>query len=123
MRLRGTVIGALNLFHAGAGEMHQADIDAAQALADIATIAILQQRARPEAQVVDQLRQHALNSRIVIEQAKGVVAERAGLDMGQAFTALRNHARNHNLRLVVLAEDVIGGHLAPSALDLSLIHI
>ena len=117
MRLRGTVIGALNLFHAGAGEMHQADIDAAQALADIATIAILQQRATLDAQVVDQLRQHALNSRIVIEQAKGVVAERAGLDMGQAFTALRNHARNHNLRLVVLAEDVIGGHLAPSALD------
>ena len=117
MRLGGTVIGALNLFHAEVGEMHQADIDAAQALADIATIAILQQRARPEAQVVDQLRQHALNSRIVIEQAKGVVAERAGLDMEQAFMALRNHARNHSLRLVVLAEDVIGGHLAPSALD------
>jgi GAF domain-containing protein len=117
MRLRGTVIGALNLFHTEVGEMHEADIDAAQALADIATIAILQQRATLEAQVVNQLRQHALNSRIVIEQAKGMVAEREGLDMEQAFTALRNHARNHNLRLVVLAEDVIGGHLAPSALD------
>jgi len=112
MRLRGTVIGALNLFHTEVGEMHEADIDAAQALADIATIAILQQRATLEAQVVNQLRQHALNGRVVIEQAKGVVAERAGLDMEQAFTALRNHARNHNLRLVVLAEDVIGGSLA-----------
>jgi transcriptional regulator with GAF, ATPase, and Fis domain len=117
MRLRGTVIGALNLFHAEAGEIREADIDAAQALADIATIAILQQRAWPEAQAVNQLRQHALNSRVVIEQAKGMVAERAGLDMGQAFMALRNHARNHKLRLVVIAEDVIGGHLAPSALD------
>jgi GAF domain-containing protein len=119
MRLRGSVIGALNLFHAEAGEMHEADIGGAQALADIATIAILQQRAALEAQVVNELRQHALNSRIVIEQAKGVVAERAGLDMEQAFMALRNHARNHSLRLVVLAEDVIGGHLAPAALDRS----
>jgi hypothetical protein len=117
MRLRGSVIGALNLFHDEAGEMHDADIGAAQALADIATIAILQQRPTLEAQVVTQLRQHALNSRVVIEQAKGFVAERAGLDMELAFMALRNHAHNHNLRLVVLAEDVIGGHLAPSALD------
>ena len=117
MRLRGTVIGALNLFHAEAGEMHAADIDAAQALADIATIAILQQRAALERQVVAQLRQHALNSRVVIEQAKGVVAERAGLDMEQAFAAFRDHAHDHKLRLVVLAEDVIGGRLAPSALD------
>jgi GAF domain-containing protein len=116
MRLRGSVIGALNLFHAETGEMRSADIDAAQALADVATIAILQHRATLEGQVVNQLRQHALNSRIVIEQAKGVVAEREGLDMEQAFTALRNHARNHNLRLVVLAEDVIGGFLAASAL-------
>ena len=116
MRLRGSVIGALNLFRAEAGEMCEADVDAAQALADVATIAILQHRASLEAQVVNQLRQHALNSRIVIEQAKGVVAEREGLDMGQAFMALRNHARNHNLRLVVLAEDVIGGSLAGSVL-------
>ena len=70
------MIGALNLFHAEAGERHETDIDAAQALADIATIAILQHRATLKAQVVNQLRQHALNSRIVIEQAKGVVAER-----------------------------------------------
>jgi len=116
MRLRGTVIGALNLFRAETGEMRGTDLDAAQALADIATIAILQHRATLEAQFVNQLRQHALNSRIVIEQAKGMVAEREGLDMEHAFTALRNHARNHNLRLVVLAEDVIGGFLPASAL-------
>jgi GAF domain-containing protein len=117
MRLRGTVIGALNLFHLEPGEMDGADVEAAQALADVATIAILQHPAALEAQAVNQQRQHALNSRVIIEQAKGMVAEREGLDMDQAFTALRNHARNHNLRLVVLAEAVIGGSLAASALD------
>jgi AmiR/NasT family two-component response regulator len=96
--------------------MTSADVDAAQALADVATIAILQHRATLEAQVVNQQLQHALNSRIVLEQAKGMVAERAGLDMEQAFTALRTYARNHNLRLVDVAEAVIGGALAPSAL-------
>jgi GAF domain-containing protein len=117
MRLRGTVIGALNLFHVEAGEMQSADVEAAQALADVATIAILQHRATLEAQVVNQQLQNALNSRIVIEQAKGMVAERESLSMEQAFSALRNHARNHNLRLVDVAEAVIVGSLAASALD------
>ena len=116
MRLRGKVIGALNLFHVEAGAMQQADIEAAQALADVATIAILQHRATLEAQVLGQQLQHALNSRIVIEQAKGMVAERASLDMEQSFSALRRYARDHNLRLVDVAEAVIGGSLAPSAL-------
>jgi AmiR/NasT family two-component response regulator len=96
--------------------MTKADVDAAQALADVATIAILQHRATLEAQVVNQQLENALNSRIVIEQAKGMVAERAGLDMEQSFMALRQYARNHNLRLVEVAESVIGGSLAPSAL-------
>jgi GAF domain-containing protein len=117
MRLRGTVLGALNLFHVEPGEMREVDVGAAQALADVATIAILQHRATLEAQVVNQQLQHALNSRIVIEQAKGMVAEEEGLNMEQAFSALRNHARNHNLRLVDVAEAVIGRSLAPSALD------
>jgi GAF domain-containing protein len=117
MRLRGTVIGALNLFRAEAGEMPRADLDSAQALADVATIAILQHRATLEAQVLNQQLQHALNSRIVIEQAKGMVAERAGLNMQLAFSALRTYARNHNLRLVDVAEAVIDGSLAPSTLD------
>jgi len=117
MRLRGSVIGALNLFHAEAGEMTSPDVEAAQALADVATIAILQHRATLEAQVVNEQLLHALNSRVVIEQAKGMVAERAGLDMEQAFTALRTYARSHNMRLVDVAEAVIGGALAPTALD------
>ncbi len=117
MRLRGTVIGALNLFHVEPGEMRPADVEAAQALADVATIAILQHRATLEAQVVNEQLQQALNSRIVIEQAKGMVAERAGLDMEQAFLLLRHHARNRNLRLVDVARAVIDGSLSASALD------
>jgi GAF domain-containing protein len=117
LHLRGTVLGALNLFHAEAGEMQGADIEAAQALADVATIAVLQHRATLEAQVVNQQLQNALNSRVVIEQAKGMVAERQNLNMEQAFSALRNHARNHNLRLADVAQAVISGSLAASALD------
>jgi GAF domain-containing protein len=116
MRLRGNVIGALNLFRFDVGEMPSADVEGAQALADVATIAILQHQASLEAQVLNQQLQHALNSRIVIEQAKGMVAQRAGLNMEQAFTALRSHARNNNMRLADVAEAVIGGALAPSAL-------
>jgi len=116
MRLRGTVIGALNLFLVEPGDMQEADVEAAQALADVATIAILQHRAALEAQVLNQQLQHALNSRVIIEQAKGVVAERQRLNMEQAFSALRAYARDHNLRLVAVAEAVIGGSLAPSAL-------
>jgi GAF domain-containing protein len=117
MRLRGSVIGALNLFHPEPGAMRSADIEAAQALADVATIAILQHRAALEAQVLNEQLNHALNTRIVIEQAKGMVAEREGLDMQQAFESLRSHARNHNLRLADVARDVIAGTLAPASLD------
>jgi GAF domain-containing protein len=117
MRLKGTVIGALNLFHAPAGDMRQVDLDAAQTLADMATIAVLQHRALSEAQVLNAHLQNALNTRVVIEQAKGMVAEREHLDMEQAFAALRHHARRHNLQLAVVAERVIDGSLAATALD------
>lgn len=117
MRLRGAVIGALNLFDFEAGEMAPADIEAAQALADVGTIGILAHRAALEAQVLNEELNHALNSRIVIEQAKGMVAEHSGLTMEQAFSILRNHARNHNCRLVDVSHDVIGGTLAIATLS------
>ena len=117
MRLRGTIIGALNLFRVGPGEVGPADIEVAQAFADAASIAILQHRAAHEAQVINEQLTHALNSRVVIEQAKGMVGERLGLSMDRSFTALRAHARNHNLRLADVAEAVISGTIAPSALD------
>jgi len=120
MRLRGTTLGALNLFHVEPGEMRQSDIDSAQALADVATIAILQHRAALEAQVLNEQLHHALNSRIVIEQAKGIIAERQHLNMEQAFSTLRTHARNHNRPLVEVAEAVIEGSISATDLDLSL---
>lgn len=109
MRLRGDVVGALNLFRADEGQMSDADVLAAQVLADVATIAVLQHRSVLDAQIVTDQLNHALNSRVVIEQAKGVVAERDGVDMAHAFFRLRSHAREHGLRLVDVARDVIDG--------------
>ena len=117
MRLRGNIIGALNLFHNEPTHLPDTDIEAAQALADVATIAILQHRAALEAQVLNEQLSQALNTRIVIEQAKGVVAERQSLDMEQAFSYLRTHARNHNRRLADVAREVIAGTLPAAALD------
>jgi GAF domain-containing protein len=117
MRLRGTVLGVLNLFHVEPSLMSRADLDAAQALADVATIALLQHRAVLEAQVLNEQLNDALNSRIVIEQAKGMLAERQGLEIEGAFKLLRNHARNHNELLADVARSVIDGSLGAAALD------
>jgi GAF domain-containing protein len=119
MRLRGSVIGALNLFRTEEGELQPTELEIAQALADVATIAILQHRAALEAQVLNEQLTHALNSRVVLEQAKGMVAERLNLDMERSFATLRGHARNHNLQLSVVAQAVIDGSLATSRLESS----
>ena len=117
MQLRGSVIGALNLFRSDRGAMTEEDVDIAQAFADVATIAILQHRVAREAQTLNEQLASALQSRIVIEQAKGMVAERLGLGVEQAFAVLRGHARNNNVRLSDLCEAIIAGGLAPAALD------
>ena len=109
MRLRGAVLGALNMFNVDTGQVRPADMAAAQALADVATIAIIQHRAAAEAKLLNEQLSGALNTRIVIEQAKGMIAQRHGVDMETAFTALRDHARAHNLRLADLARDVTDG--------------
>jgi hypothetical protein len=114
MRLRGGVIGALNLFRADEGALSDADVHAAQAHADVATIA---QRAAADTQLVNEQLHRVLNTRIVVEQAKGMVAEVAGVGLDQAFSALRYHARRHNLRLLDVAHDVIAGTLAAHSLD------
>jgi len=116
MRLRGQTVGALNLFRVATGSLGD-DVEAAQALADVATIAILQHRGAVNARELNDQLNHALNSRIVIEQAKGRVAEAANLDMDRSFERLRRHARRHNLRLADLAEDVVVGRVHPGALD------
>lgn len=106
MRLRDQVIGSLNLLRHQANALSPGDLLVAQALADVATIGILQQRAADESRLLTERLQHALNSRVVIEQAKGVISERSGRDMQDAFAALRSYARDHNLRLVEVAEAV-----------------
>ncbi|MET0325937.1 MAG: GAF and ANTAR domain-containing protein [Ilumatobacteraceae bacterium] len=117
MRLRRNVIGALNLFHTTAESLDAADVAAAQALADMATIALLQHAAVVSANTVNLQLTEALNSRILIEQAKGVVAEHQQVDMNEAFSRLRNHARNHNRRLADVAADIVDGTLPPGGLD------
>lgn len=116
MRLRGTNLGALNLFETEIRVMPDDDVRAAQALADMATIAILQYRAALEAKVLNDQLQAALTSRIVIEQAKGMLAERAGIHVTSAFERMRTHARSNNLHLAVVAQGVLDGDIPPSLL-------
>jgi transcriptional regulator with GAF, ATPase, and Fis domain len=107
MRLRDEVVGALNLFRAEPGPFDPAGTLIAQALADVATISLLQQRTTHRSTILNEQLQTALNSRILIEQAKGKLAERRGIDMEQAFTALRGYARSHNRRLSEVARAFI----------------
>ncbi|WP_406486949.1 ANTAR domain-containing protein [Streptomyces phaeochromogenes] len=109
MRLRDEVVGALNLFRATPGPFDPAATLIAQALADVATISLLQQRTTHRSTVLNEQLQTALNSRVLIEQAKGKLAERQNIDMEQAFTALRGYARSHNRRLVDVARAFING--------------
>ncbi|WP_405848630.1 GAF and ANTAR domain-containing protein [Streptomyces sp. NBC_01518] len=107
MRLRDETVGALNLFHAAAGPFDPAGTLIAQALADVATISLLQQRSSARSTVLNEQLQTALNSRILIEQAKGKLAERQNVDMEQAVTTLRSYARAHNRRLSDVARAFI----------------
>ncbi|MEU4499260.1 GAF and ANTAR domain-containing protein [Streptomyces sp. NPDC023998] len=109
MRLRDEVVGALNLFRTHPGPFDPVGTPIAQALADVATISLLQQRSTHRSTVLNEQLQTALNSRVLIEQAKGKLAERQGIDMEQAFTALRGYARAHNRRLSDLARAFIDG--------------
>ncbi len=107
MRLRDNTVGALNLFHTTPGSFDPADTLVAQALADVATISLLQQRSAHRSTVLNEQLQTALNSRVLIEQAKGKLAERQNIDMERAFTALRGYARSHNRRLSDVARAFI----------------
>jgi GAF domain-containing protein len=115
MRLRNDTIGALNLFRTHEGRMSESDVNAAQSLADVASIAILQYRIDIDLRALNDQLSYALNSRIVIEQAKGIVGERSGIDMAQAFTLLRSYARNNGRRLADVARQVIDGTLRPES--------
>lgn len=105
---RGETVGALALFR-DAGSAREAEVRLATAVADLAAVAILQARALRRAEALAGQLQHALDSRVVIEQAKGVLAERFGLDMGSAFTAIRGYSRSNNTKVSEVATAIVDG--------------
>lgn len=109
LRLKTTVIGALNLFGDHVGEMPEADLRIARALADAVSIAIIQNESIRESEVRAAQLQHALDSRVSIEQAKGMLAEKNKIDMDAAFRSLRSYARNNRRHLTAAALDVVSG--------------
>ena len=117
MRLRTNVIGALNLFSTTPEPLNSLDRQVAQALADIATIDILQERALTDGQVVTSQLEGALESRIAIEQAKGMVAEHNHVSVDDAFRLLRGYARKNKRLLRQTALDIIDGTLTTDTLD------
>ncbi|MGD0882219.1 MAG: GAF and ANTAR domain-containing protein [Acidimicrobiales bacterium] len=117
MHLRNQTIGALNMFRVGEGALEGDDILVAQALADVATIAIIQHQALDDAAALNAQLNEALNSRVVIEQAKGKISEFFGVDMDGSFRRLRAHARHHNLGLTEFARSIVDGAAPISGLD------
>ena len=115
LRLREVTRGALNLLSVTRTPMDEADVIVARAFADLATLSIVQHRASAEVLRLNKQLSAALTSRVVIEQAKGVIAERAGVDLAQAFARLRAYARNRNLRLTDVARAATDGTLDPAA--------
>lgn len=106
---RGELVGTLTLFRTERGELEKPDTRLAQAMADIATIGILRTRALRRQETLASQLQYALNSRVIIEQAKGVLAERLGLNMAAAFSQIRAYARSHNTRVSELALSIVDG--------------
>ena len=114
LRLRDQVLGALNLFGSKPGELNERDIRLAQALADVATIAMIQDRVASDRQAVNEQLQVALDTRVFLEQAKGVLSHSGdGLELPDAYAALRRYARDHRLKLADLARALVQRTLAP----------
>ncbi len=107
LRHRGTVIGALNLFSTSPGPIPAAEAELVQALADVATIGLLQERAIHHAEILSEQLQVALSSRISIEQAKGALAQMHGIGVDEAFDMLRKYARRGHHRLVDVAQALL----------------
>ncbi len=108
LRVRGKTIGAMNLFRTDTGELSEEDVAIGQALADVSTISILQERSIRESAIVNDQLQRALNSRILVEQAKGVISQVSNVTTNEAFERLRAYARSHRTSLTDTAEAVLG---------------
>jgi transcriptional regulator with GAF, ATPase, and Fis domain len=115
--VRANVLGSLTLLMSKSGSLGDADVVIAQALAHAATLTLLQNQAAEDAQRLTGQLQGALNSRITIEQAKGVISELAHVTTDEAFVRLRSFARNHNTKLTDLAGDVVRRTLDRDALE------
>lgn len=107
MRMRDAKLGTLGLFGTGVGDLNTDDVSLGQALADVASVALVQDRTSNDRAAINQQLQTALTSRVVLEQAKGVLAQLGDLPMQDAFAVLRRYARDHNLRLSDLAQAVV----------------
>ncbi|MFI9552747.1 GAF and ANTAR domain-containing protein [Nonomuraea endophytica] len=107
LRLRDQALGVMNLFSRTAGTLPDDAAAVAQALADVATIGITHERTLRQHQLVTEQLQYALNNRVTIEQATGMLSERAQISLSEAFARMRTHARNTNQRLAVVAAQVI----------------
>ena len=107
LRLRQSTVGALNLFNYDAGRLEPDEVDVVQALADVATIGLLQERALRRAEVLSEQLQSALDSRVVIEQAKGAVAQLHSVSIDEAFQLMRGYARRNRTRLLEVAQAVV----------------
>jgi transcriptional regulator with GAF, ATPase, and Fis domain len=116
MRLRLQVIGALGLFSSERVEFTTAQVSLGQTLADIATIGLLHERAARDQTLLSEQLQSALTSRVLIEQAKGVLSARAGTSVAEAFTMMRSYARRNHRPLTEVASDVVAGALMPDDL-------
>ena len=116
MRLRTDVIGALNLFSSGEARLADDDLGVAQAMADIATIGILQERVIRDRKALASQLEFALESRVAIEQAKGIVAEHQKIDVDQAFDLIRRFTRSRNRLLSETARQIVGGAITPADL-------
>ena len=115
LRLRKVTLGALNLLRSTSEPMAEMDLVVARAFADLAALSIVHHRSNADAQRLNEQLSATLASRIVIEQAKGVISERAGVDLTEAFSRLRTFARYSNLRLTNVAQSAVDGSLDPSA--------
>jgi transcriptional regulator with GAF, ATPase, and Fis domain len=116
LRLRDQVIGAMSLFSLEHSSLDDDDLALGQALADVATIGLLQERAVHHSELLAEQLQTALNSRIIVEQAKGVLKALADVDVDEAFRLIRDHSRRSHQRLSDVAAAVIDGSLTPQAL-------
>lgn len=116
MRLRGRVIGALNLFNNEQVHLSDSDLDVGQAMADVATIGLLHQRNIHEQTILSEQLQTALQTRVLVEQAKGALAQLAGISVEEAFRRMRAHARSNSMRLSDVAAAVVDGSISRDVL-------